>query len=151
MPWGIDDYIYLAGFLDGEGCIGVYSRAKQHVGSRQITPSRSYRPRISIVNTDYSVMKWIHKETGGYLRKKAKIRGHKAIYHLNIVDFRQIEKIIGKCLPWLKVKRKVALTVLKFPHNVKCNQYTKKLTEETFALKEALYLQTLKLNKRGGD
>jgi len=149
MPWTKEDYAYLAGFLDGEGCIGVYSRIKQNRGSRQYTPSKSYRPRVSIVNTNKEVLEWIKKEFGGYLSMKTKVAGHKIGYSLNIVDYKKIERMIINCLPNLKVKKEVALLVLKFPWNAKCNQYTREVTKQICDFKEQLYLETLKLNKRG--
>lgn len=144
------DWAYLAGILDGEGCIGVYSRSKQHKGNRQITPARSFRPRISVTSTTHNLVDWLQTSFGGQVEPiQSNNENWKDSYHWDLVDVQTIFAICKNTLPYLKVKKEQAELVLEFPFNVKCNQYTTELTQTTYALKESLYQRTLKLNKRG--
>lgn len=153
MPWTDlqeTDWAYIAGLLDGEGYLGITSRSRQHKGSRQIIPSKSYRPRIAINMTNKQIIEYLHKLFGGFMCEKINTNiKWKNTYSLDIVDYQTIKIIIQKCLPYFKIKQEQALMLLKFPHNIKCNQYTTKLTQNTYNLKYALYSQSLILNKRG--
>lgn len=79
--WG-----YVAGMIDGEGTIGVYSRGKQHCGSRQRTPGRSYRPRIQIANTSRALMDWLVAKLGGRVQVRRLVVGHKLGYNWSTND-----------------------------------------------------------------
>lgn len=84
MRYTTEDLIWLAGFIDGEGCVSwIKSKGR---------PSRRFEIRIA--NTNLSVMEWIHQCFGGYLyefnpnNKKAH---HKQCYHWYIRDWRAVE------------------------------------------------------------
>jgi len=146
--WG-----YVAGIIDGEGCLGVYSRSRQHLGQRQLTPSRSFRPRLDIGNTNPELMHWLQDHLGGYLRldrQSERTNGRwKDRWFLSLTDVQVIFEICRRTYPYLIVKRAQAELVLRFPFGIKCNQYTKELTLLTQETKESLYQETLILNKRG--
>jgi len=145
-----EEWAYIAGFLDGEGCIGVYTRSKNHMGTRQITGAVSYRPRISVTNTNKEVLLWMQSKLGGVVRDRGQIRiGWKPIYHWNLQNVQMIFVICENCIPYMHVKAEQARIVLQFPFNVQCNNWTVEKTTFTEAGKRSLYEATLRLNKRG--
>lgn len=145
------DWAYLAGLIDGEGCLGIYRRSLRHAGRRQLTPAPSYGPRLSIVNTNLDVMAWLSRKLGGgkWFGKK-RISGHKPVYCWHTYWTDLIFEICRRCAPYLIIKRRQAILVLEFPAHVRCNQWTAE-TQQIGATKEALYQKTLDLNRRGGD
>lgn len=58
------DLSYIAGFVDGEGCITII---KTEARREQKTPE--YKPYVHIANTDKKVLELIQKEIGGRLNK----------------------------------------------------------------------------------
>ena len=162
MPWKKQKIVelteaewgYVAGIIDGEGCLGVYTRSRQMMGSRQITSSRSFRPRLSIGNTSFELLYWLQACFGGYLRvvPSHNTTGHWKDYGiLNLQNVQVIFEICRRTCPYLIVKRAQAELVLRFPFDIKCNQYTKELTLLTEETKNFLYQETLRLNKRGRE
>lgn len=92
---------YIAGFIDGEGCISLAKRGKY------ITPS------LQISNTDYDILEWI----GGFYGLKVydKIADRrptrKPSYRLAVFGDKAIQ-ILKDILPYLRVKKEQAEVVL---------------------------------------
>ncbi|MHA1754494.1 MAG: LAGLIDADG family homing endonuclease [Candidatus Odinarchaeia archaeon] len=93
---------YVAGFIDGEGCIGIYK-----------TKSGCVESRFSMTNSNKEVLLWIKKKLGlnnkiRHIHKEAK----KPRYQLDIAGNQKVSKILKIFLPYLKIKREHALLVI---------------------------------------
>jgi hypothetical protein len=145
------DWAYLAGLLDGEGCIGVHLRARQHRGSEQKNHAPSFRILLNVTNTNREVLDWLRSYLGGSVTQKTRetLRNRPAwVWRQQRTDAAQA--ILKKCLPYLKIKRQQAEIALKFPGCVKVNNWMSEASEIA-ELKRSLYLQTKHLNRRGSD
>lgn len=138
MPWTETDKAYLAGLIDGEGCVGVY-----------VSEKRSYRPRLSITNTNKEVLDWVAETFGGYVTTRSNGNGCKTVHRWNAHGATLPAQICAAVLPYLKIKSDQARLILSFPAHVQCNQWTVEKTEKLRAEKHALYLKTKELNRRG--
>ena len=92
------DYIYLAGFIDGEGCIRVNNA-----------------PRLHITNTNKDIMDWIKDNFGGYLwaEEKSYIENAKTRYIWEISS-RKLLVLLLEILPYLRVKKPQAKLVTEY-------------------------------------
>lgn len=85
---------YIAGFLDGEGCISIYHSKWQPSGWMQITFS----------NTNRETLEWIQKRTKGRIQIIHKAKGnYKAAYNLMLFA-RQAQELLKQLLPHLQSK-----------------------------------------------
>lgn len=104
---------YLAGIIDGEGCFTI-----------EINPPTSYRKgtlytcRLSIVNTDQKLKKWLLQKIGGKIHDRKIIKGRKPCYtwraYANLID-----EYVPQIVPYLICKKDEALVVLKFRESFK--------------------------------
>jgi|SRR5262245_4655501 len=98
MPISKEEWAYLAGFLDGEGCIQAYKTAK-----------RARRPKITIAQKDGEVLFWIQETFGGGLWHNTKSGDYWLWYsdNLELTDW-----LLRGVLPFLKLKRYQALVAM---------------------------------------
>jgi hypothetical protein len=126
-------YAYLAGLIDGEGCIHV---AK--AGCNQL--------RISITNANGGCLKYIKNRMGGKIHKRKKKLNHKSSFRL-IFSGKIAFKILGMIIPYLIVKEKEAKEALKYPfYGNRYGNKGKKLPKEIKFKREKIMnkLQSLK-------
>ena len=84
---------YIAGIIDGEGCVGV------HKGK-----GNSLVPRVQIANTQMNLLTWLLERIGtGYI--------HRTEYTSNYYD---VKPLLEATLPYLIIKKKQAELVLEF-------------------------------------
>jgi hypothetical protein len=89
-----DDWIYLAGMIDGEGCITIMSRGQDQAPVAAVI----------VVNTDTRLMAWLKSTFGGNVRRQAKAVGkHKQAWQWRILA-RQAETVLVEIRPFLKLK-----------------------------------------------
>lgn len=104
---------YFAGFFDGEGSVGIYKH-KQSGYSR--CSGYFYKPRITVSNTDWDILKKMQSVYGGglfsYTRKDDSTRKTAHLWSLN--TNKQIEAFVLKMLPYLEIKRDQAKLILEF-------------------------------------
>ncbi len=102
---------YIAGFVDGEGCISIFRQTVPRV-SRTV----GYRPSVSISNTDKSVLEYIQRLFGGriYQRAGKHLKSHwKPQYTWNLVATDSVP-FLEAILPFLQVKQEQAKLLIKF-------------------------------------
>ena len=106
MPRKVD-YIYLAGILDGEGCVTV--------GAGRRETCINYNPIVVVQNTSKQLIDWLHKTFGGqvYLSKKETSKT-KTAWAWRITKKRSIETLLLAVLPYILVKREQAKLLLTF-------------------------------------
>jgi hypothetical protein len=106
--WDKVDLAYLAGLIDGEGCItlGRTVRAGQRRGE-----SRTY-DSLTIVNTNRDVLLWVQEVFGGRIHANIKReQGWKTAFSWYATNPASVLKAI---LPYLKIKKRQAEIFLEF-------------------------------------
>jgi hypothetical protein len=107
------DLGYIAGMLDGEGCISFIS-------TRRKGGYDYYYPYVSIANIDLNMLKWIQTVTGfGKIRRlntqpKKEWRQRVPTYTWQASSFAEMYRFLTDLLPALKVKKRQAELVLEF-------------------------------------
>jgi hypothetical protein len=138
------DAAYLAGLLDGEGCISIVFREPKSV-SRETGTQVVIQVRISM--TDYETVKWCADVTGtpdkiyAIAARNAKHRdqwcwspGINSGYD-----------ILSQCLPYLKTKRRQAEIFLELVEIRRASTRSERNWDKQFPLVE----ENMKLNKTG--
>lgn len=126
-------YSYLAGILDGEGCITIGAGKKE--------TCTNYNAIILVQNTNKKLIDWLQSKFGGqvYLSKKATEKT-KAAWMWRITKKKEIELLLLAVLPYLIVKVEQAKVLLAFV----------RLVPEALPELRAIYWQQLRiLNARG--
>lgn len=98
---------YLAGIIDGEGCIAI--------GAGKRETCINYNALVLVQNTSKVLIDWLQDNFGGqvYLSKKETERT-KAAWMWRITRKRDIEILLLAVLPYLIVKREQAKILLNF-------------------------------------
>jgi len=147
-------WIWLAGFLDGEGTITIYKNRKK--GQKKFT-SRGYLivPDISIYGTNFKIL----REITGFLQQegiKAGIYSRKTLrknwkqdWNVQIRAFAPLQKFLLKIKPFLRLKVKQAEILEKYlrlrtSRIAKYHKYVLYSDDEV-----ALIGKIQKLNKKG--
>lgn len=100
------DLAYIAGIIDGEGYVGI----KRSTPRNRVTPG--YHARIQIRMVDEEAIAFVAATLGGnYYREKSNASNGRPLYCYQASDAKA-ESILRSVLPWLRVKRRVALIVL---------------------------------------
>jgi hypothetical protein len=128
---------YLAGFIDGEGSIGLYSTNSPKQRQSGWTPS--FYSRICVGNTDAEIPKFLKEIYGGWLGlENREFNGQKVLpIHRYNATGKICDCILRDIVPYLKQKKDRALMVIKYYQN------RKKLTWDE---KESLRLKLVGLN-----
>ena len=93
---------YIAGIVDGEGCIDTFKSGDKV----------SYQPRITVVNTNKKVLQLIVDMFEGTICARRKIVGRKQVYSWMRGGVPAGE-VIEKLLPYLLIKKEHALLATK--------------------------------------
>ena len=101
MTYTKEDLIWLAGFVDGEGCVSYVKRDKRP----------SFRFEIRISNTDLPVLEWIHQRFGGYLYQlKPTHLNWNPCFQWWIAD-KRAKELYSELKPYLKIKGTLSVNV----------------------------------------
>ena len=130
---------YIAGFLDGEGCITIFKRNRYKVPL--------YVPSIQITNTNQEILKWIKLKVrkGRIIKLKGESRKSfwKDTYRWILTNRKDMFEFLKMIFPYLQVKEKQAFIIFQFKRE------QNPLSNEKRIIKEKLYQQMKLLNKKG--
>lgn len=156
---------YAAGLVDGEAYLGI-KKDKQ----RPDCQNPSYHAKIQIRMVDEGAIRFVQRLFGGnYYKEKPNADNGRPLYCYQASDAKA-QKIIGKVLPYLIVKRVQAHTILDF-RNLQADgaKYRTKITgyrtafgrkdrvanysysQEYIEMCEGFYLKCKRMNKVGRD
>lgn len=125
-------YGYLAGIIDGEGCITI--------GAGRKATCTNYNSIIMITNTNKKLIDWLQQQFGGNYYKIPAQGNCKEAYRWRFLKQKEIEKLLLAVLPYLIIKRQQAITLLEFV----------RLSKENASQRREELFQWMKLlNKRG--
>lgn len=100
-------YGYLAGIIDGEGCITI--------GAGRRNDCINYNAIILVQNTSKELIDWLQKYFGGYVYlSKKETDKNKAAWMWRITKQKEVELILLAVLPYLVIKREQAKILLSF-------------------------------------
>lgn len=104
------NWSYLAGIIDGEGTISLYSTIDNR------TNGVCYGLHIQIANVNETLMKWLVKFFGGRYQIRWQIgkQGRHFCYHWAVTGSKNRETVLLGVLPYLIIKREQALLALEF-------------------------------------
>lgn len=103
------NWSYLAGLIDGEGCFAVWKYWNTERNYWQ------YSGRLTITNTNLNLMKWLVSHFGGgFLCKREATQDHKASWEWRPKGKANHSKIILAILPYLVIKHEQAQHLLSF-------------------------------------
>ena len=137
------DNAYIAGFIDGEGYIGLEFR--EHNGIRS-----DLTPRIVISNSDKKILEWIQQKFGGYISQRQENPKWKISYKLRFNSQETINLLLAT-YKFLRVKKGQALLALHSWTNKKRNikQFQGYLDKNELERREQWYMQMKQMNRRG--
>lgn len=140
---------YLAGMIDGEGCITI-TRKRDTKGMRF---GYCFRPFLHVASTHKTVLQRLCRWTGnlGKVGKYDDARPNRKARYQWTVWSNQGAQIVRSVLPFLIIKRKQALAFLRFSTLTRsCRSPSRRgLTDTQWKRQHQLYNEIRKLNKRG--
>jgi hypothetical protein len=144
----VEQAAYLAGIIDGEGCIAV-SRTVTGPAAKGCKRGIAYRSSVGVAMTDLRVLAWLYTVTGvGNINIKARQNpAHKEAYAWYAWS-KEASEVIKAALPYLIVKREQAENQIAFQETMRIAGTTG-LSDEEWDLRERFYLESRRLNRRG--
>lgn len=156
------DLAYLAGLIDGEAYIGIKK------GRRRDMVSAAYHERVQVRMVDEPAIAFLADTLGGnYYKETPHSAQGRPLYCYQASDLKACQ-VLEAVLPWLRVKRESALTVLRlralkaakrtkvvgeknFPNQYGTSRMVPVLaiSDENIAEREVLYLRCKELNRVG--
>ncbi len=132
---------YLAGIIDGEGCIGI-----EHLSPRKNRIKDYYVCRLTVINTSKKLMDRLVKTFKGQYDVRKKIEGRKLCYRWHVFGT-DLEDAINKLLPYLFLKDKQAELLLEYRKTV--SKTSRNITDDTLAKRKSYWLKCKELNTIG--
>ena len=106
-----EEWAYLAGLIDGEGTIALYSNS--HGGS-----NNCYVTVVRVSNTNLDLINWIVEKFGAriveYNRERSSSFGHKRLYRAEWASRYEVGTILQGVLPYLTAKKELAENLMNF-------------------------------------
>lgn len=104
---------YLAGIVDGEGCISIHCQ-KQHRSNRNGRCYPHYALGISVFQQDVRLMKWLVAHFGGQYYKHSHVGEHSQGYSWHAPTGKDREQFILSLIPYLLLKQEQAKLALEY-------------------------------------
>lgn len=136
-----DILIYLAGFTDGEGMIGVYKRGR----TQRFSPS--YEPRLFVGNTNEEVTNlYVKTFGGGTTPSKKQTKGGKTYYNWWIYGVPMV-RALEAMLPFLRIKKEEAKLVIALQKRIwkGSKRIGERVNPQELEAREKLYQQIKRL------
>ncbi len=137
----VEDAAYIAGILDGEGCISL---SKHHCYDKN--RNTTYHLRVRITNTFPGIMDWIALKVGyGNIHKKKKYpEANRESWEWSLSGRRAIA-FLNQLYPYLKIKRLQAKVAFKFGKTISYPGQSK-LDDKVLVFRKELRQRMSKLN-----
>ncbi len=147
---------WLAGFIDGEGYIGIERQRKKETNKQ--SASLLYHPYLIIANSNYNVLEFIKKCIGyGHIyevkRKKSKShhKNEKPGFQYKLTKMDKLGPLLDTLRPYLHLKQQQCDLLLNFI-NLRKNAkriYGPYRGVTSYTIEEEIYQKLRILNKRG--
>jgi hypothetical protein len=135
---------YLAGIIDGEGCISLRCRIIDDL-------SPKWDIRVYVVSTDKILIDWLQSNFGGLTySRNSKKNPHWKTKHEWIISKKQIVPVMHAILPHLVIKKEHCELAIKFRDTF--DRKTSRLIPKDLSLiRHDCFKRMKKLNHRGSD
>jgi hypothetical protein len=128
---------YLAGLIDGEGCITIVRSSRSKTNGK--TYYQNYTLQVDIFNSSLVLMKWLVQYFGGVYYSRDRGQNWKSANNWRPKGLANRKQLLLGILPYLVIKREQAITALAFLD----------IQEENPSEREKLYQKMLLLNQKG--
>jgi hypothetical protein len=135
------DWVRMAAFIDGEGCIQINPYKK----------TRKVQVRIVILNTNEILPLWLQETFGGHIVPRFHSNPKwKTSYTWSCTAGRACW-ILYNCLPWFLLKSSQAKLLMELQEHIDSNHNGKhkRVSEEDYAYRDAIHSEIKKLNAKG--
>lgn len=140
--WTDTQLAYLAGIIDGEGCVYIYTRKTRDNYT-------DFFPRLQLITTSKDLHDWIHSIFGGMVFAR-KISNPKWKPRFEWYTTRNLlDKILWQILPYLVIKKRQVEILIEFRKTFEIHYGSKGVPDHIIELRKTLYSQLRVLNKRG--
>jgi len=142
--WEKTKLAYLAGIVDGEGCISL----RRHT---QKNRRPTWDIRIYVVSTDKVLIDWLKENFGGltYFRNSKK-NPHWKTKHEWIISKKQLTPVLHAILPYLVIKKEHCELAIKFRDTYTGKRHWR-IPEELSIIRHQCFESIKKLNHRTLD
>ena len=130
-----EQWAYLAGLVDGEGCISIqYGKGRRNP---------TYSAKLVIAMTDYGMIEWLKNTFGcgsiwtAYRSKSSARPNWKDIHYWQLGSLAALDILRG-VYPYLLLKREQAEAAIKLQEDVSARRHKKYLTVPELHLRESL-------------
>lgn len=132
---------WLAGFLDGEGYIGIRKR-------RLPTGNPRYTISLDVSHTKREAVEFLQATIGGSIQQYQRKKGWKTTYKWRVRD-KKAQEIIKQLLPYFKLKQEQAKLALELADHSNPFQHYHILPRAELNRREQIYQRMRILNKTG--
>ncbi len=140
--WSETELAYLAGIIDGEGCVYIYKRKTRNNHT-------DFFPRLQLITTSKLLHDWIHKVFGGMIFNR-KTSNPKWKQRFEWYTTRNLmDEILEKILPYMVIKKSHIQIMIEFRKTFETYYGRKGIPHDVVKLREDLCSQLKLLNKRG--
>jgi hypothetical protein len=99
----LTDLAWVAGYVDGEGCVGVYTTGA----------NRSLRLTVQVNSVDFRSIEKLHDLFGGYINQSCNTMSGRTLHQWRLTN-KSAEDMLMEIMPYLLVKREQAEVALVF-------------------------------------
>ncbi len=128
---------WAAGFIDGEGCIGIWKRKDRP----------SYRFHIQVENTDFRPLNKLCSMFGGSVWTSKRVKKFKTLYGWKI-EGQKAAQVLNLVFPYLIVKKEQAEVAIEYANYRWSSEYKRGPGQEQ---QNSEFSDALKLLKRQGE
>jgi hypothetical protein len=135
---------YIAGIMDGEGCISLARQRKNYHYSWQ------YCPHCNVGNTNLELLHWLHDSTrlGNINPKLTRGINSKPAWTWELRVY-EIRTFLQDIMPYLIIKKRQSEIIIEFITNSRHVGVQYPLTEHEKEYKNRLFIEMSVLNERG--
>ena len=136
---------YIAGLLDGEGCIGIQKKKSQHTKY-----PFDFQVRVIITNSYFPTICWLKEKTGigcAYEYNKSFKENWNSVHRWQVVA-NQATEFLEMIYPYIQIKKEIANLILMMP---KGRKQGKIRTIKEYQIQENIFSQAKAKNKRGKE
>jgi len=137
------DLAYIAGLIDGEGCIQI----RRGIRKRTKHGYPRYQLKITVSNTVVSPLKFCESKLGGKVKRVPP--GKRSNFERYTWRAVNLIETLNRVIPYLIIKKKQALFGLKFQKLLSANKSYETLSEKNQIQRKNMYLR-MKLLKNYG-
>jgi len=137
--YSIEDLIYLAAIIDGEGSISIEIQ-----NARKNRKTDYYTTRVVVINTHVGLMNWLHATFGGKIQTRKLIGNHKQCYNWVIHSLNAV-KLLEACLPYFKIRKPHAEVIIEFSKSKPKGTWN--VSQEVQEHRRILYAKLKEINK----